>query len=77
MTERATEPAKIEQRIDPEDIESKFRELQTDVVTTTEAAKGTAVAVAAVAGVALLLVVFVLGRSRGKKKNTIVEVRRI
>lgn len=77
MTERATEPAKIEERIDPGDIESKFRELQTDVVTTTEAAKGTMVAVAAAAGVALLLVVFVLGRSRGKKKNTIVEVRRI
>ena len=71
-----TEPGKIEERVEPEDIESKFRELQSDVVTTTEAAKGTAVAVGAAAGVVVLLLVFFLGRSRGKKKSTIVEVRR-
>ena len=71
-----TEPGKIEERVEPEDIESKFRELQGDVVATTEAAKGTAVAVGAGLGVLLLILVFLLGRTRGKKKSTIVEVRR-
>lgn len=72
-----TKPAKIDERVDRDDIESKFRELQTDVVSTAESAKGTVIAVAAAVGVAVLLAVFVLGRSRGHKKTTIVEVRRI
>ena len=71
-----SEPAKIEERVERDDIESKFRELQGDVMATTEAAKGTAIAVGAGIGVLLLLLVFLLGRSRGKKKSTIVEVRR-
>jgi hypothetical protein len=71
-----SEPAKIEERVERDDIESKFRELQGDVMATTEAAKGTAIAVGAGIGVLLLLLVFLLGRTRGKKKSTIVEVRR-
>jgi hypothetical protein len=71
-----SEPAKIEQRIEPDDIESKFRELQGDVAATADAAKGTVIAVGAGVAVLLLLLVFLLGRSRGKKKSTIVEVRR-
>lgn len=72
-----TQPAKIDERVDRHDIESKFRELQSDVATTTESAKGTVIAVAAAVGVVVLLIVFQLGRSRGKKKTTVVEVRRI
>jgi hypothetical protein len=71
-----SEPAKIEERVERDDIESKFRELQGDVMATADAAKGTAIAVGAGIGVLLLLLVFLLGRSRGKKKSTIVEVRR-
>ncbi len=58
------------------DIESKFRELSGDVDDKADAAKGTAIAVGAVIAVAVVLGVFLFGRSRGKKKTTVVEVRR-
>ena len=68
-----TEPAK---KITRDDIESKFRELSGDVDDRAEAAKGTAVTVGAVVAAAVVLGVFLFGRSRGRKKTTIVEVRR-
>ena len=68
-----TGPAK---KITRDDIESKFRELSGDVDDRAEAAKGTAVTVGAVVAAAVVLGVFLFGRSRGRKKTTIVEVRR-
>jgi hypothetical protein len=66
----------VSRTISPADIEAKFEELRGEVDETAEAAKGTVVTVAAVAGVVVLLAVFVLGKRRGKRKTTIVEVRR-
>ena len=43
---------------------------------TAESAKGIAVAVGAALAVGVVVIVFVLGKRRGKRKTTIVEVRR-
>ena len=59
------------------DIEAKLREIKGEVDTTATAAKPAAMAVAAVAVVALLGAAYLLGRRKGKKKSTVVEIRRV
>ena len=59
------------------DLESKLRELQSEVETTSQTAKSYALAVGAVAVVAVVGVAYLFGRRRGKKRSTVVEVRRI
>jgi hypothetical protein len=63
--------------ITPQDLESKFRELEGEATSTARQAKTYAVAAVAVAVVTVAAVAFVLGRRRGKKKTTVVEIRRI
>lgn len=65
-----------DQKISRDDIESKLRELQGEVDETAESAKGIAVAVGAAVAVGVIVVVFLMGKRRGKRKTTIVEVRR-
>lgn len=60
-----------------DDIETKFREIRGQVEQTGESAKSTALMVAGVAAVALVGVVFLLGRRRGRRKSTVVEIRRV
>ncbi len=60
-----------------DDIEAKLRELRGEVDTVAEKAKGGAVIVAAVAAVAILATAYLLGRRKGKKRTTVVEVRRV
>ena len=60
-----------------EDIESKFRELQGDIDETTREAKSVGLAVGAVVVVVVIGVVYFMGRRRGRKRSTIVEIRRI
>ncbi|MDZ7679693.1 MAG: hypothetical protein U5K29_14215 [Acidimicrobiales bacterium] len=63
--------------INRDDIEAKFRELQSEVDDTVESSMG-AIFVAGVAGaVGLLIVAFLLGRRKGKKQSTVVEIRRV
>lgn len=69
-------PAVDQDKITRTDIEAKFRELSGDVEDKADAARDTAVTVAAVVGVAVIIGVFLFGRSRGRRKTTIVEVRR-
>jgi hypothetical protein len=64
-------------KISRDDLEAKFRELQGDVQETTDEATSYAVVVAAVLVVGIAAVTFVLGRRRGRRKSTIVEIRRI
>ena len=64
-------------RITPDDLRSKFRELQTDVDSTAESAKNTAATVVGVLATALVLGVFLMGRRRGRKRTTLVEIRRV
>ena len=65
------------QRITRDDLERKFRELRGDVDETVEEAKGYAIGAAAVAVVLIAAIAFLMGRRRGKKKTTVVEIRRI
>ncbi len=59
------------------DIEAKMRELQGGVTETREAATNTLVTVGAVLVVGAIAVAFLLGRRKGRKRTTVVEVRRI
>ncbi len=64
-------------RVNRADIEAKLREIRGEVDTTATATKPTAMAMAIVAGVALLGAAYLLGRRKGKKRSTVVEIRRV
>lgn len=64
-------------RITRADFEAKFRELAADVDETANAARSYALSAAAAGGLLLFGVAFVLGRRRGRRRSTVVEIRRI
>ena len=64
-------------RITRDDLESRFRQLQEDVQGRVDDKKSTLVTVGVVGGVLLLLIFFFLGSRQGKKKTTLVEIRRV
>jgi hypothetical protein len=64
-------------RIGRDDIEAKFREIQGEVEATEQEARGYAGIAIAVTVVAVVAVAFVLGRRKGRRGRTIVEVRRL
>ena len=64
-------------RVTRGDIEAKVRQLQGEVEQAGESAKGPAMIVAAAAVVVLLGVVFLLGKRRGKRQTTTIEIRRV
>lgn len=59
------------------DIEAKLREVRGEVAETADNAKSTMLVVAGVAAIAVVGVVFLLGRRRGRRKSTVVEIRRV
>jgi len=59
------------------DIEAKLREVRGEVVETADKAKSTILVVAGVAAVAVVGIVFLLGKRRGRRKSTVVEIRRV
>lgn len=63
-------------RITRDDIESRFRQLTSEVDDRAEAARSTALAVGAAVAAVVVVGVFLLGRRRGRKKATFIEVRR-
>lgn len=63
--------------IDRGQIEAKLRELQGGVTETRESATSMLLTVGAVVAVGVLAVAFLAGRRKGKKRTTVVEVRRI
>ncbi len=63
--------------ISRDDIEAKLRELQGEAEVIGEEARSYALTAAIVVGVAIVGIAFVLGRRRGRRNRTIVEVRRI
>ncbi len=71
---------KLTTTVDPltrDDLEAKFRELQGDAEETVDEVKGYAVTAAIAVGIVVVAAVFVLGRRKGRRKSTIVEIRRI
>jgi hypothetical protein len=64
-------------KITRDDIERQLRALQGDVNDEVASKKQTMVAGIAATGVILLILFFLLGKRSGKKKTTIVEIRRV
>jgi len=66
-----------DQNISRDDIASKFTELKDGVDTAAGSAQGAVTKGAIAGGILLLILVFILGRRRGKAGKTVVEVRRL
>ena len=64
-------------RIDRGDIEANFRQLQGEVEIIGEEVKGYGLSIAIAVGVSIVALAFVIGRRRGRRNRTIVEIRRI
>jgi len=77
MSPRTKTPEKPQAKITRADIEAKFAELRGEVDDRTEAAKVPAIAVAV--GVVVLTVVtaYWFGKRKGKKRQMVLEIRRI
>ena len=67
----------VEPRISRDDIESKLRELQGEVDEGMDTARSVGAVVAVGAAVVLVVAAYWFGRRRGRKRQTIVEIRRI
>jgi hypothetical protein len=59
------------------DIEAKLAEIRGVADDTTEVAQEAAKPALIAVGVGVVVIAFLLGRRRGRKKSTIVEIRRI
>jgi hypothetical protein len=64
-------------RISRDDLEDKFRELEGGVHDQAESARSTLVTAGVVAALILLLLAFLLGTRKGRKRSTVVEIRRV
>ena len=60
-----------------DDIERKLAEIQADLTTQAEGVQSRLVPVGVVAAIVVVLLAFLIGKRRGKKKTTIVEIRRV
>jgi hypothetical protein len=66
-----------ESKITRADLEAKFREVQTELNSTAERAKGKVMYAAVGGALLLVLLTYLLGRRSGKKRSTVVEIRRL
>jgi hypothetical protein len=72
---KTLEPPK--EKITRDDIEAKLRELRGEVDGRVEEVKVPAMAIAVGLAVATVVVAYWLGKRRGKKRQTVLEIRRI
>ncbi len=63
--------------ITPEDLQNSLREMAGPVNDGVQQAKTTGLAVAVAVGAVLVIGAYVFGRRKGRKRSTIVEIRRI
>jgi hypothetical protein len=63
--------------ISRDDLERKLRAFQGDIKGAVDNQRNNLMVAAGVVGVIVVLVFFLLGRRSGKRKSTIVEIRRI
>lgn len=64
-------------RITRGDIENKLREMRGDVEETAQEARTPILAIAGGVAVAIVVVAFLLGKRRGRRRSTVVEIRRV
>ncbi len=67
----------LPEKITRDDIEAKLRELRGEVDSRVEEVKVPAIAIAVGVAVATVVVAYWFGKRRGKKRQTILEIRRI
>jgi hypothetical protein len=65
------------ERITRDQIEAKFRELTGEVGDEVESTRSQIVTVGLAVGLAVVAVVFLIGRRNGRRRSAVVEVRRI
>lgn len=70
-------PSAPRTRITRDDLEDKFRELEGEARDQAESARSTVVTAGVVAVIILLLLAFLLGTRKGRKRSTVVEIRRV
>jgi hypothetical protein len=66
-----------DRKITRDDIEAKLREIQGDVSQRADAAKVPAIAIAVGVAVVTIAAAYFLGRRKGKRRQTVLEIRRI
>jgi choline dehydrogenase-like flavoprotein len=66
-----------DRKVTKADIEAKLRDIRGDVDETAAAARPYLLIAGAVGAVVLLGAAYLLGRRKGKKKTTVVEIRRV
>lgn len=64
-------------QVSRDDLENKFRELAGEVDETKQSVQSYVLVAGAVVAVVVIALAFTLGKRRGKKKRTFVEVRRL
>ena len=64
-------------RITRADIEGKLRDMRGDVEETAEAAKAPILAIAAGVAAVVVIAAFLLGKRRGRRKSSVIEIRRV
>lgn len=73
-----SKPAAVaEHKITRDDIEAKLQELRGEVDQRAEAAKVPAIAIAVGIAVVTIAAAYLLGRRKGKRRQTVLEIRRI
>ena len=65
------------ERVSRADIEAKLREIRGEVDEASTSAKPYALAAGVAVAVAVVAIAYVLGRRKGRKKTTVVEIRRV
>jgi hypothetical protein len=79
MTADRGAPARpgVDRPITRADLEAKFEELRGTAAPGAQKARGAALAAVLVGGVLILAAAYLIGRRKGRKRRTIVEVRRV
>ena len=67
----------VEQPVTRQTIEAKLRELRGEVDTAARSAKPIVMTIGVVAAVAVVGAAYLLGRRKGRKRTTLVEIRRV
>jgi len=73
---KKTEPA-TPTKITPDDLRDKLQAFQGDVQGKVDDQKTSIATVAGGVGMALMIIMFLMGKRSGKKKSAIVEIRRV
>lgn len=76
MTSDGKTQTGVDGKITRADLEAKFEQLRGSTMTT-DTQRNVGLTVVAVVGVGVVVGAYLLGRLRGRKRRTIVEVRRI